>query len=144
MASNAISGHGTLLEIGDGATPTEGFTAIAELGDIPGPTMSRSIIDVTNQASPGWKDKIAGIKDPGSISLLLAFVPTDATQSYTSGLIRDFVNGTKRNFKLIFPNVGATFWLFTGIVKSVASDGPLDGKLGLKVDIELTGAPTLA
>ncbi len=143
MATNAISAHGTLVKIGDGGG-SEVFTTIAELMDIPGPQMTRTIIDVTSQSAVGWREKIAGLKDPGSLALDMNFVPTDATQSYSAGLIKDFVNGTRRNFQLVFPNGASTTWTLPAIVKSIAPDAPVDGRLALKCELELCSAPTLA
>jgi hypothetical protein len=49
----------------------------------------------------------------GTVSFDLNFIPTNATQSHTSGLLRDFENRTKRNFKLVLPDSGSTTWAIT-------------------------------
>ncbi len=54
MATQAIASHGTLLKIGDGATP-EVFTTVAEVGDITLPNFGNEKEDVTVQTTPGRK-----------------------------------------------------------------------------------------
>ena len=50
--SVATAGIGTLLQIGDAASP-EVFTTIAEVLDISGPGLVSDLVDVTNMSSPG-------------------------------------------------------------------------------------------
>jgi predicted secreted protein len=145
VATAAISGHGATLKRGNSTNGASTiYTSVSEVKDIPGPAMTRTIIDVTSQAAAGWKEKIAGLKDPGTISITINFVPQDATQSYTSGLIADFVSGVRRDFQIVFPDGGSTTWIFTAIIKGVNPSAPVDGAFELKVDFELCTAPTLA
>lgn len=145
MSTNAISGHGATWKRGNstnGASNT--YTTVSETKDIPGPAMTRTIIDVTSQAANGWKEKIAGLKDPGSLSITFNFVPQDATQDYTAGIIADYVSGVRRDWQLVFPDAGVTTWVLTAIVKGITPSAPVDAALELKVDFELCTAPTLA
>ena len=50
MTTEGVVGLGTLLKIGDGASP-ETFTAIAEVKDITGPNMSMEFAEFTHQQS---------------------------------------------------------------------------------------------
>ena len=50
--TEGVIGLGTLLKIGDGATP-EVFAAIAEVKDITGPGLSREFAEFTRQQSSG-------------------------------------------------------------------------------------------
>ena len=136
----AVSSFGTLLKIGDGATPTEAFTTIAEVMDISGPEFTRDTEEVTNHSSTGgYKEYIATLKDAGNVSFDLNFTNA-ATQL---ALATDFENGTVRNFKIVFPlPTGNTTLSFAGIVTSLGIAAPVQGILRRGVQIQVTGAGT--
>jgi len=143
MTTSAISSHGTLIKIGDGATP-EVFTSIAMVRDIGGIDISQEDEDVTDQDSGGWTEFIGTLLSLGEITFGLNFLPTNATHSYSSGLIEDAVNNTKRNFQIVFPDSGNTTWPFSALVKKVAIKAPVKGALRADVTLRPTGVPTLA
>lgn len=143
--SNAISSFATLLKIGDGATPTENFTTIAEVKDIGGPKLKLNTADATNHSSTdGWKEIVGTILEGGEVGAKLNFIPTSATHSYSTGLIKDMLARTKRNFKLVFPDTGATTWLFKALVTGFEPAAVVDGILEADVTLSVTGKPTLA
>ena len=144
MPSNAIPAFGTFLKIGDGGG-TENFTTIAEVKSITGPTMSAKIDDVTTHSTgTPWREKLATLLDAGTVAFALNFIPTDATQSHSTGLIKDFENRTKRNFKIVFPNGASTTWAFSAFVADFKCDSPVDGVLGANLTLNISGPPTLA
>ena len=90
MPSGALHAHATLIGKGDSGSP-EMFTTIAEVGSITGPTLTRDIIDVTNQDSAGaYREFIGGLIDPGELSFDINYIPTDATQDATTGIINEW------------------------------------------------------
>jgi hypothetical protein len=103
----ATSGFGTTFKRGDGGGP-ETFTTIAEVVGISGPSLKLETIDVTNMDSNGWREKIPTLKDAGEVQLDMNYLPANATQNYTQGLLADFNNRTLRNFKVVYSNPGAT------------------------------------
>lgn len=142
--SDAVAGFNSLLQIGDGATPTENFTTIAEVKDISGPSLSLNPVGVTNQSSTGgWAEFIGGLLDAGEVTFDINYLPTHATHNAATGLIRDLVNRTKRNFKLIFPNAGATTWAFTALVTAFSPSEPVADALTASVSLKISGQPTL-
>ncbi len=142
--SNANFAQGTLLKLGDGATPVEGFTTIAEVTDIGGPSLALEIADVTNHSSlEGWREKIGTLLDAGEVSLSINYQPTHSTHNNTTGLIRDLRARTKRNFQLIFTDAGLTTWLFTALVTGFEPGEPIDGQLTADITLTITGKPTL-
>lgn len=144
MATKAISGKGTLLKMGDGAG-TEVFTTIAEVKSIGGPSFASDTIDVTSHDSPGaYREFIASLIDPGELSFDINFVPTDATHNVSTGLLRDFQNRIRRNYKIVFPDTSATTWNLQGIVTAVQINAPTDDVLSASITIKITGQPTLA
>lgn len=144
MTTAAISSFGTLLKIGDGATP-EVFTTIAEVRDISGIDLELDTEEVTSHSSTdGWVEKIGTLLSMGPIKFGINWVPTGATHSFTTGLVKDMVNRTRRNFQLVLPNIGATTWAFSAFVKAFSAKAPVKGELGADVTLDITGKPTLA
>ena len=104
MASAATIGYGSTLKKGDGATP-EIFTTIAEVFSIEPPSQESDDVEVTNLDSLGrMKEYIAGMGEPGELSFEMNFLPTNATQDATTGLIADRVSGIVQNFQIEFPS----------------------------------------
>jgi predicted secreted protein len=142
--SNAVVGTGTVIKIGNGLNgASSSYTTIAEVKDIDW-GLTRTIIDVTSHDSAGWKEKRPGVKDAGAVSFDLNFIPQNATQSYSAGLLHDFVAGSLRDFEVVWSDGGGTTWSFTAIVKDFQPKGPVDAALSAKVTLEITGAPVLA
>ena len=143
MASAATAGIGTLLKIGDGATP-EVFTTIAEVLDIAGPGLTSDLVDITNMSSAGsWEESLPTILRSGEITFSVNFLPTNTTQSSVAGLINDFENRTNRNFELVFTDTPATTWSISGYVTNVTTQMPVAGATTMDVSVKLTGQPTL-
>jgi len=142
--SSAIFAQGTLLKIGDGATPTEGFTTIAEVNDLGGPALALEAVDVTNHSSlEGWKEFIGGLLDAGEVSFSINYQPTHATHNNTTGLIRDMRTRTKRNFQLVFTDSGNTTWSFTALITGFEPTEPTDAQLTADCTLQVTGKPTI-
>jgi predicted secreted protein len=144
MASGAIHALGTFLQIGDAATPTEGFTTIAEVNDLGGPSLTLETIDVTSHdSSNGWREFIGGLLDGGEVSFTINYIPTNATHNNTSGLIADLRNRVVRNFQLVFPDGGSTTWVFAALVTSFEPSEAIDSQITADVTLKVSGAPTL-
>jgi predicted secreted protein len=142
--TEAISAFGTLLKIGDGGSP-ENFTTIAEVKDISLPHFARDMIDVTTHSSTeGWREFMAGLKSGGEVTFEINFLPTDATHSYSAGLLHDLEGGTLRNFQVVLTDAGNTTWTFGAIVSDFTPKAPVAGALTAAVTLKLSGKPTLA
>lgn len=139
-----ISSFGTLLKRGDGAAP-EVFTTVAEVLDIKGPKLSADEEDTTNHSSTdGYEEFVMTIKSGGELSFEVNFLPDNASHNAASGLLLDFNNTTKRNWKLVFPNQAATTWSFAAYVKEFEPAAPVKGKLTASITLRVSGKPTLA
>lgn len=141
--SSAISAHGTLFQMGDGGDP-ETFTTVSEVIDITGPAPERATLDVTNQSSGQIKEYIGALIDAGKVSFDVNYIPTDATQDASTGLLSLVLSGVRTNFKVIFPDAATTTWSFGGLVLGFAPSMGVDAILRTKIDIQVTGALTLA
>ena len=135
-----IPSHGTLLKVGDGATPTESFTTIAKIKDIGGPGFNRGTHDASTQTTD-WGEIVPGIKMGGQVTFDINLIPTEGTHDQTTGLLKDFIDGIKRNFQLVFPDPGNTVWQFAAYVLNFEPDAPVDGLLTASLTVEITGDP---
>ncbi|MFZ4773933.1 MAG: phage tail tube protein [Terrimicrobiaceae bacterium] len=130
------------MKIGDGAG-TEAFTTIAEVQKIGGPKLKLDTKEVTSHSSTGgWREFIATLLDAGEVSFDGNFIPTNATQSQSSGVLKDMKNRTKRNFQLILPDT--TTWTFAAFVTGFEISAQFDDVLSFSASLKITGAPTLA
>lgn len=146
--TDAIGAFGILLKMGDGGSPTETFTTIAEVLDISGPSLSLETIEVTSHSSQeGWKEYIAGVLDGGEVSFELNFVPTEDTHDATLGLLSLLKTRAKRSFKVVFPDAvleeSRTTWSFSAYVTAFETSAPVADKLGASVTLKIAGKPTL-
>lgn len=140
--SEAVRSHGTILALGDGGSP-EAFTTVAQVKNITGPNLDRTIIDVTNHQSDS-KEKIGGLRDAGQVTFNVNFIPDDATQSISTGLLKAYaVDEVPHNFQIVFPDDASTTWTLAAIVKSFHMTAPVDGVLDAQITLDVTGQPDL-
>ena len=132
MSSNAISSLGALLKIGNGAS-VEIFTAIPELRNISGPTMSAETIDVSHLGSTsGYRDYIAGFKEAGEIT-----GEVNWTQAGYASLLTHFVSSALKNFELHFSD--ATVYEFSGRVTALPMTAQTGDAVRFNLTIKITG-----
>ena len=144
-ASNAIAAYGTLIKRGDGNGGSEAFTAIAEVDTINGMSLKMDTDDVTHMQSTGrWKEFVGTCLDAGEIALDVNFIPTNATQSQSAGLLADMKSFVKRNFQMVFSDIGVTTWTFTALVVGFDMKAPHDKSLSATFKLKITGAPGMA
>lgn len=142
--TDATIGLGTTLAYGNGATP-EVFTTVAEVINISGPNMSRELPDATHLGSPnGYREFIGGLKDGGEVTLECNWIPGNATQDQSTGLLSIFDSGATKNWKVTLPTTPTVTMTFAGVVSAFEPDIPVDDKLGLSVTIKVSGKVTLA
>jgi predicted secreted protein len=135
-----IDGFGTALQRGNGATPTETFTTIANVTSINPPGMSRETIDVTAHDSPdGWMEFLGGLKDGGEVSTDVNYDPSEH-----DSLVADFEDDAPRNYQIVFPDAAATTWSFAAILTGFEPEAPYDDKLAASLTWKVTGKPTLS
>ena len=143
----ALSSFGTFLKIGNGGTPTETFTTIAEVRDISGPSFAVGTEDVTNHDSNGWREHIPTIIEGGEVTFDINFVG-GATQGFASGsLYDDMIDKTKRNFQIVLPagvGSGNDTGSFAAYVTGFELSAPVEGVLTASVTLSITGSVTWA
>lgn len=141
MASNALATQGITVAVGDGATPTEVFTAIAEVTGFSGPTTEANEIEVTTLSSSA-KEFISGLADNGEVTLEVNAVPSDTQHNQ---IRNDILAGTVRNYQIDF-NDGTTTnttYTFAAFVKAFPFTAAADDKLSGTITLRVTGAITV-
>lgn len=155
-ADTAIHGYGAQLLVGDGATPTEGFQAIALVSVITPGEMTTEVIDRTHLRSPeAHHEKMAGLRDSGAFSFEGIWSPKDESQSNAGGGTGSFTDGglaflwrtrQERNFKIVLNDgdaaalptpIAPTEWPFRGVVTRFQP-----GAIGIDDKINFTGEIT--
>jgi hypothetical protein len=131
--------HGTLIQKGNGGTP-EVFATIGTIGNIEGPGFTRELHDASVQTSD-WAVVIPGMKRGEQLTVDINFDPADPTHDHLTGLLADYNSGIKRNFRIVFPDIGSTTWQFAGYVTNMPPSAPVDGVLTASVTIAITGDP---
>jgi hypothetical protein len=137
MSSAALPAQGTLIKIGDGASP-EVFTSLGEVSSIDGPGGQAAVIDVTDLSSTA-KEKRMGLQDEGQLSFEINFLPADAQHAQ---LRTDKASGDSRNFQLLFTDSPPTTWTFAAFVLGVPVSFSVDNVTKGSVTLEITGSIT--
>lgn len=136
----------TLLKMANAGSP-QVFTTIANIGDLTGPGMSATIVDVTSHSTGApWRQKIPTLLDNGDITLPLFFIPSSPGpdgHDATNGLLSVFTSRALREFSLTFPDGAATTWYFQGYVTKFSMKAAVAGVLTADVTITCTAEPIL-
>lgn len=134
-ADDSIHGYGAQLLVGDGATPTEKFEAIAGVTKITPGGMQTADIKTTHLRSPdAHEEHRAGIRDSAAFSLDCVWLPKSQSQSNAGGGTGPFTAGgviamwrdrKNRNFKIVLNDgdpaalptpIDPTEWPFRGYI----------------------------
>lgn len=137
------SAKGTLLKLGDGASP-ETFATIGQVRSISGPTTTSVIQDVTTHSTAGnWMERLATLIDPGNLSFPINYDAADSTHQFTTGLWNLLINLTQRAFQLIFPaSIG--YMDFDAYLTGHGFECPVDNVLQANIELTVFGAITAA
>ena len=139
MASNALSGIGTVFQRWNTALSTPAWEKIAEVSNIEGPSMSRDTIDVTNlDSTDGYREFIASLRDAGTVVLTMNF-----TRAGYELMKDDFESDTRQNYEIIIPDASTTSLEFIGLVTELPLTVPFDDKIIMDVTIKISGKVTL-
>ena len=134
MTATTHNTNGLVLKIGDGATPTEGFTAATQITDWDGFDEKSKVIDITT-LDDDYAEKDGGaVIDSGATGMDLLFDQANsAMTTLRSGI------GTKKNFRIILSN-GTTQFAFAAVITGFKIMGKKDDKIRAKVSLDISGA----
>lgn len=136
----ALDAFSTTFKVGDGAT-TEAFTAVAEVHNISGPSISRDSIETTHHGSTaGFREYLPGLRDGGEVTIDLNW--DHGSGANHSALYNDIDTGTANgNYQVEFPD--ATVFEFSGHVTAFDVTAPIDDRLTASVTFKVSGQPSL-
>jgi predicted secreted protein len=133
--TNAVASVGALLKKYTGTA----WVSVGEVINISGPTMSREIIDVTSLASiGGYKEFIAGFRDPGTLTFTMNFTRADYETMKT-----DFESDTEKDYELILPDDDVTTLEFSGLVTELPLNLDPGSQITCNITIKVTGQVTV-
>lgn len=134
-------GYDATLSYGDGA-PTEAFTAVGQLRDLDGPSLSAATIDVTHRGTTKWAKFIGGLKDGGEVSFDIVYDPDLASHDDSTGL-PSFL-GELKNWRVTFPDTTPTTCTFPAVLTGFNPTAPMADALTAAVTLKVAGAPAWA
>ena len=135
MSSEAFAGVGTLFRRWSGSA----WVNIAEVNSISGPSMSRDTIDVTSlDSTDGYREFIAGFRDPGTVQLTMNF-----TRSTFLTMLTDFESDASQNYEIFLSDLENTSLEFLGLVTELPIEVTTDDKVTSTVTIKITGKVAL-
>lgn len=136
MTATTLNTNSTVLKIGDGVTPTEGFTSVGQITDWDGFDEKSKVIDITT-LDDDYSEKDGGaVIDSGATGMDLLYDPANTNiNALRTGV------GTKKNFQLILSN-GTTQFAFAAVITGFKIMGKKDDKIRAKVSLDVSGAIT--
>ncbi len=117
-----------------------GFVEIAHLVDIQPPSPDRKVIDTSDIDTNGYTTYAPGLIEPGKVSLVVNFNPSDPTHDAATGLLSMFANLNFYPFQVRWPDETNDQWDFTGFLTGVKPDAKLGAKVTATIDIQVSGA----
>lgn len=138
---------GTLLKIGDGATPTEAFTTVAQLTRVGSPRWTNEVISFVDHSAAGrYKEKLTTWLDAGTVEVTGFWDPNDATHDDTTGILESALDGAVRNFQVYFPQFSPTIeFEFAAVVREFGPE-PAEAEGGVitfTASLEISGSVTI-
>lgn len=138
--SEAFWAIGSTFEMGDGASP-EVFTPVAEITKLKPPNQTRDDIKITHTLSPdGFHEYIGGWRDGGEVPIEANWLPTNTTQNPTTGLLSQFYDNQRHNYRIVIPDVG--YISLRGYLNAHEPDLDLEKQGMLSANIKISGKPT--
>lgn len=139
MATIAKVANGTLLKLGDGASP-EVFTTVPEVRKITGPAVDFDLLDVTSHDSPSvFREFIPGLSDGDMIRAAVNWRPSNTVHK---NIRIDAYAATKRNFKIVFPDSSDNNVVCVTYIKNFAPTADIGVEMKADLSLKITGAPT--
>ena len=135
MSANAMLGHGSAFQEGNGAIP-ETFIAFAEVTNISPPELSVDSVETTHLTSPGRaREFMPGLQDPGEVSIDFNYRPGGSVEDAIRAKI---AAGTLANYRIVFPN-GAYFQFYGFPTSFTPGETSNDDKLTASASYKLSG-----
>ena len=137
IAQQAIN---TYLKLGTAASPPV-YTAgtIANVGDYTGPSMKKTMADVTSHSSNvPWIQRLGTILDGGDVKLPMFFVPGDSNMQALLAVFTTVGFAGIRWYELDFTD--GTTWHFQATISDWQVKAPVKGVYTADVTFSITGS----
>ena len=108
--------------------------------------LGRDSVEVTSFDSNGWRQYVAGLKEPGTLSVECEYIPDNAQQKYASGgALYGFYSQSAVQITVAWPNSagGTTTWMANGFLTGAPVTGNVGDTLKITFTYKLTGAVNL-
>lgn len=139
MSTIAKIANGTLLKIGDGASP-EAFTTVPEVTRLSGPSIRFDLLDVTSHDTVGFfREYIPGLADGDKIAATINWRPSNTIHK---NIRIDSYARTSRNFKVVFPDTSDNTVACSTYVESQMPKADVGTVLTADISLKITGQPT--
>lgn len=130
-------GYGTVLILCSSDNTTENNVAFVR--SISGPGVSGSDVDTTTlDSSSNYRTFVGGLLDPGEVTFNLAYDPTAATHALIAHLMGERHTAA---WKVALGSSGGTLTTFSGHIKGMGREIPLDDLVTCDVTVKVTGKP---
>lgn len=127
-------GVDVVLKLGDGVTPTEGFSTIGGARTV-SMTLNNQPVDATSASSTGqWRQLI---DSAGILSADCSFSGVFQDDTQDASLRTDWNNRTLRNFQLVYPDFGTFEGAF--IITNLTYGGAHDGEATFEISLQSGG-----
>lgn len=133
MSADGLTGQGTKFEREDSGSWTE----IANVFGINGPGMTRETVEITAYNSAGWREKIGGLRDGGTVTFTMNF--TRAAYLILKG---DYNSDDPVQYRIVLPDTDATTFTLSGLVTELPLTIPEGDRITADVTIEVSGEVT--
>ena len=134
MATKTL-GYGSVLVV----TTTTGDLNLGSVRKIGGPSVSFNDIDTTcMDSSSNYKTFVAGLGDPGEVTVSLVYDPTNTGHkrlAYYAG------QRSVKTFKHYHGSTGGTEQTFSAYVKGYGRETPMDDLITSDVTLKVSGKP---
>ena len=122
------------------ATTSTGLDVnLAQVRNISGPGVTATDVDTTTMdSSTNYRTFAAGLLDPGEVTFGIVYDSTDATHSR---LVRWMGSRYSAGWKVYHGSTAATEQGFTGYVKGMSREIPMDDVITCDVTIKVSGSP---
>jgi len=137
----AYSSTNTLFKVGDGASPTEAFTTIAQISEVKWSGYSRKTLEI-NVMGAAHPSIMVGGHEPQTVELTLLFDPAEAAHE---AMRTKLINGTSGNYQIVLPDSGQYTVQFNAFITKFDVDSlTAEGKeISVTVTLNLTALPTV-
>jgi len=130
-------GYGTVLILCSSDNTTENNVAFVR--SISGPGVSGNDVDTTTlDSSSNYRTFVSGLLDPGEVTFNLAYDPTAATHALIAHLMGERHTAA---WKIAQGSSGGTLQTFTGHIKGMSREIPLDDMITCDVTMKVSGKP---